>query len=98
VEQAIAARGLGVSASVPCPTGVLSFARVGKQWKLVVVNQENTTPLVNTSRETRCSAVDLIPSLVEKLAEEVGASTRVVTDALERTKEIVHVLKTRPGT
>lgn len=94
-EQALAHMGLGVSASVPSPEGnwSLAFTKVGKHWKIVVSTQDTSTPVVNTSRETRCMAADLLPNLVEKLAEEVRVNTQVVTRALERTQEIVRVLR-----
>jgi len=94
-EQAITHMGLGVSASVPSPDGnwSISFTRVSKHWKIVVTTQETSTPVVNTSRETRCMAAGLLPDLVEKLAEEVRVNTQVVTRALERTQEIVKVLR-----
>ena len=62
-------------------SGILApFRKEGKTWRFVLVNGNNTTPLINASREARLMAVDHLPELIAKLAESSRSRVTRVHD------------------
>jgi hypothetical protein len=106
-QESIASLNLGVTASVQFPSSedadfarYLSFERWGGDWCLTVethhdyTDEVKTVLLLETSRETRLAAADLLPDLVdrlmdqaEKLIDTVGAKVVAVQEFAKRLRE-----------
>lgn len=84
LEREVSELRLGVSESVLIGDEgsryPLWFRKEGKTWRFVLVNGNNTTLLVNASREARLMAVDHLPELIAKLAESSRSRVARVQD------------------
>lgn len=99
LERDLCALRLGVSESILIGTEgsrvPLWFRKEGKTWRFVLVNGNNTIPLVNASRETRLLAVDHFPELITKLMESSRSRVAGVEKKAAVVRELRGSLKTK---
>jgi hypothetical protein len=77
----------------------LAFGKESKAWRLLIEEGEldeeeswTVTPLVNASRELRLRAVELLPTLVQKLVSTAEAEIKRVEAAATAARNIVTAL------
>ncbi len=92
-EQLLIEMRLGVSAKLAMGDCFLGFGKFGKHWCLVIVHGEDSTPLVNASREARVAAVDYFEALVKALQESAVEATARVTAARDKAEGVLRNMR-----